>query len=154
MGKPLRVLLVEDSENDALLLLQQLRRGGYKPVHKRVYTAAAMSAALDEQSWDVVISDFVMPQFDGLAALSLLKQKGLDMPFIIVSGKIGEETAVAAMKAGAHDYIMKSNLKRLIPAIERELVEADNRRERRITEERLRWLNQASAASSQTALMA
>lgn len=138
MSKLLRVLLVEDSENDALLILRQLRHNGYKPVHRRVCTAAAMSAALDEQGWDIVISDFVMPQFDGLGALGLLKQKGLDIPFIIVSGRIGEETAVTAMKAGACDYIMKSNLKRLVPAIERELVEADNRRERKITEERLR----------------
>ena len=132
---PLRVLIVEDSEDDALLLVRTLRRGGYDLTFERVETAAAMKAALDQQTWDVVISDYSMPHFSGLAALTLLKESKLGLPFIILSGAIGEETAVGAMKAGAHDYIMKGNLARLIPAIERELQDAEVRRERKALEE-------------------
>jgi DNA-binding NtrC family response regulator len=128
MGKPLRVLIVEDSENDALLLLRELRRSGYDPVHERVFTANALNAALEKQPWEVIISDFVMPQFSGLEALKLSKSKGLDIPFIITSGKISDDTAVLSMKAGAADYIMKDNLTRLGPAIERELQETAIRR--------------------------
>lgn len=139
MDAPLKVLLVEDSEDDALLLLRELRRGGYEPLCERVDTAAAMEAALEERPWDIVISDHSMPAFNSSAALELLRRKGFaDMPFIIVSGQIGEDVAVAAMKAGAHDYIMKDNLARLNTAIERELREAEGRRERRRAEEALR----------------
>jgi PAS domain S-box-containing protein len=139
MGAPLRVLLVEDSEDDALLLQRELRRGGYEPVCERVDTAEAMEAALQEGTWDIVISDHSMPAFSSSAALELLRRKGfVDMPFIIVSGRIGEDVAVAAMKAGAHDYIMKDNLARLNTAIERELREAEVRRQRRQTEEELK----------------
>jgi two-component system cell cycle sensor histidine kinase/response regulator CckA len=138
LSKPLRVLIVEDSEDDTLLLIRQLRKDGYDPVFERVDNAAAMRTVLDKQPWDIVISDFVMPQFGGLEALELLQDKGLDIPFIIVSGKIGEDTAVSAMRAGAYDYIMKDNLKRLGAAIERELADAENRRERRRAEERVR----------------
>jgi len=129
MSKPLKVLIVEDSENDALLLLRELRHSGYEPLHERVYTADSLNAALETKPWDVVISDFVMPQFSGLEALKLIKNKGLDIPFIITSGKISEDTAVLSMKAGAADYIMKDNLTRLGPAIERELQETSIRRE-------------------------
>ena len=139
MDAPLKVLLVEDSEDDALLLLRELRRGGYEPLCERVDTAAAMEAALEEWAWDIVISDHSMPAFSSSAALELLRAKGfVDMPFIIVSGQIGEDVAVAAMKAGAHDYIMKDNLARLNTAIERELREAEGRRERRRAEEKYR----------------
>src|SRR3712207_471560 len=139
MGVPLRVLLVEDSENDALLLARGLRRGGYDPTWERVDTPAAMEAALDGRGWDLVISDHSMPNFSSLAALGLLRSKGfVDLPFIIVSGQIGEDAAVAATKAGAHDYLMKDNLARLNSAIERELREADVRRERRQAEVALR----------------
>jgi PAS domain S-box-containing protein len=138
MGTLLRVLIVEDSENDTLLLLRELRRGGYEPEHVRVDTAADMEAALIKRNWDLVISDHSMPSFSSSAALELLQRKGFDLPFIIVSGKIGEETAVEAMKAGAHDYIMKDNLARLNTAIERELREAEVRRERRRAEEALK----------------
>ncbi|HEV8043822.1 MAG TPA: PAS domain S-box protein, partial [Rubrobacter sp.] len=139
MGVPLEVLLVEDSEDDALLLLRQLRRGGYEPVWKRVDTAEAMEAALDERGWDLVVSDHSMPAFSSVAALDLLRCKGfVDLPFIIVSGQIGEDAAVAAMKAGAHDYLMKDNLARLNTAIERELGDAEVRRERRRAEEKYR----------------
>ena len=139
MGAPLRVLLVEDSENDALLLLRQLKRGGYEPSSRRVDTAGEMEAALEDQAWDLVISDHNMPAFNSLAALDLLRSKGfVDLPFIIVSGRIGEDAAVSAMKAGAHDYIMKDNLARLNSAIERELRDAEVRRSRREAEAALR----------------
>jgi diguanylate cyclase (GGDEF)-like protein len=140
MPKPLRVLLVEDSENDALLLLRVLRRGGFEPQFERVETPDAMSAALGAQTWDVVISDDTMPHFSGLSALWVLKQSALDIPFILVSGTIGEEGAVEAMKAGAHDYVMKGHLQRLVTAIERELREADIRRNSNRVEEKLRYL--------------
>jgi len=138
MSRPLRVLIVEDSEDDTQLLLHELRRGGYDPMHERVDSAAAMEQALAGQQWDMVIADYGIPNFNSMAALALLKERGLDLPFIIVSGAITEETAVATMKAGAHDYLLKGNLKRLIPAIERELREAKSRRERRRAEEALR----------------
>jgi PAS domain S-box-containing protein len=138
MGTPLHVLIVEDSEDDTLLLVRALRRDGYDPTFERVETPATMSAALDQQTWDLIISDYTMPHFSAPAALTLLKESGLDLPFIIVSGAIGEETAVEAMKAGAHDYIQKGNLARLIPAIERELRDAQVRRERKQAEEALR----------------
>ena len=125
MSTPLRVLIVEDSENDTLLLLRELTRGGYEPDHERVDTAATMEAALDRRDWELVISDQSMPSFSSSAALELLRRKGfVDTPFIIVSGRIGEDAAVAAMKAGAQDYVMKDNLARLNTAIERELGEA------------------------------
>jgi signal transduction histidine kinase len=129
MAKPLRVLIIEDSENDALLLLRELRRAGYDPVYERVYTAEGLLTALSKQPWEVIISDFVMPQFSGLEALKLSKSKGVDIPFIITSGKISDDTAVLSMKAGAADYINKNNLSRLGPAIERELQETVVRRE-------------------------
>ncbi|MBI3328770.1 MAG: adenylate/guanylate cyclase domain-containing response regulator, partial [Nitrospinae bacterium] len=127
MPTPLRVLIVEDSEDDAELLLFELQNGGYEPSWERVDTAAAMTAALARESWDIIISDYSMPHFSGIAALALVKELRLDVPFIIVSGTIGEGTAVAAMKAGAHDYLIKGNLARLPPAIEREVREAAGR---------------------------
>jgi two-component system cell cycle sensor histidine kinase/response regulator CckA len=138
MSRPLRILIVEDSEDDTQLLLHELRRGGYDPMHERVDSAAAMTRALDRQQWDMVIADYSVPNFNSMAALALLKERGHDLPFIIVSGTITEETAVATMKAGSHDYLLKGNLKRLIPAIERELRDAESRRERRTAEEALR----------------
>jgi PAS domain S-box-containing protein len=129
--KTLRALLVEDSEDDAELLLRELARSGYKVAHRRVDTAAAMRAALAEETWDIVLSDYTMPEFDARAALSILKESGPDIPFIIISGAIGEETAVGALKAGAHDFLVKGRLTRLYPAVERELREVENRRERR-----------------------
>jgi len=138
MGIPLRVLIVEDSEDDALLLVRELRGGGYEVVFKRVETAVAMLAELKGGEWDIVISDYIMPKFNGLDALRVLKDSGLDLPFIIISGKIGEETAVEAMRAGVHDYFMKDNLTRLVPAIQRELQEAVVRRERQLAHDALR----------------
>ena len=136
-GTPLNILIVEDSEDDALLLLRELKRGGYAPAFERIETAGDMREALERRAWDLIISDYVLPRFSGLAALKMLKESGLDLPFIIVSGNIGESIAVDAMKAGAHDYILKGNLTRLVPAVERELREAIGRRERRQAEEAL-----------------
>lgn len=133
MGIPLNVLLVEDSEEDGLLILHKLKNGGFDPLSKRVYTREAMSKTLDTQSWDIILSDYQMPNFNGLNALNLVKEKGLDIPFILVSGIISEEMAIEAMIAGAHDFILKNNLSRLIPAIKRELKEAKIREERRET---------------------
>lgn len=137
-GESLRLLLVEDSEDDALHLLRALRKGGYAPLAERVETPEDMTAALQRGQWDIIISDYVLPRFSGLAALAILRQSGLDLPFIVVSGKIGEEVAVGAMKAGAHDYILKSSLARLAPAVERELRDAEVRRERKRAEEALK----------------
>jgi diguanylate cyclase (GGDEF)-like protein/PAS domain S-box-containing protein len=132
--RPLRVLIVEDSQDDAELLLIQLRKAHYRPDYRLVQTREAMAAALDERQWDVVISDYNMPHFSAVGALGVLHERNLDLPFIILSGAIGEETAVAAMKAGAHDYVMKDHLARLLPAIERELREAGERAARREAE--------------------
>jgi len=133
----LRVLIVEDRADDEELVLIALRRGGYDVVHERVESAAAMSAALARESWDVVLSDYSMPRFSGPAALELLRTTGLDIPFIIVSGTVGDEPAVAAMRSGANDYVLKGNLTRLCPAIDRELREAELRAERRKMQEQL-----------------
>lgn len=135
---PLRVLIVEDSENDSLLLEIELQRAGYEPACHRVETRETLTAALVQQRWDLVIADYVMPRFNGLEALALVKAKGLDLPFIIVSGHITDNTAVAAMKAGAHDYVMKDNLARLGPAVQRELREAESRRAGRAADQKLR----------------
>jgi two-component system cell cycle sensor histidine kinase/response regulator CckA len=137
-NKALRVLIADDSENDVLILLRALRKAGYQPVYERVWTAPAMKAALQRQAWDVVISDYEMPNFGGFEALQLLKEGGHDLPFILVSAVVSEETAVRAMKAGAHDYMMKRNLARLAPAIEREMAEARTRVARKAAEEALR----------------
>jgi len=128
---PLRVLIAEDSEDDARLLLRELERAGFDAASERVDSRAAMQAALDRQTWDLVIGDYSMPEFSGPAALALLRAHDPDTPFIFVSGSMGEDVAVEAMKAGAQDFITKGNLRRLIPAIERELRDAEVRRERR-----------------------
>jgi PAS domain S-box-containing protein len=138
MSKPLRVLVVEDSEDDLLLTIHALRKGGYEPTYERVEDAGAMRKALETGSWDVILCDYQMPKFDGLAAIALLKETGIDIPLIIVSGAIGEETAVECMRIGARDYFMKGNLRRLAAAVERELNEAESRRQRRLAEEFLR----------------
>jgi two-component system cell cycle sensor histidine kinase/response regulator CckA len=142
----LRVLIAEDSEDDALLLIRELQRGGYDPEYVRVATADAMTAALDRQAWDLVLSDHSMPHFSGMAALALLRDRGLDVPFISVSGTSSEQEAVVAMKAGANDYVAKGRLNRLLPAIERELREAKGREARRALEAAIR-LSEASYAA-------
>jgi two-component system, cell cycle sensor histidine kinase and response regulator CckA len=138
MKAHLQVLIVEDVEDDLLLLLRELRRSDYTLDYERVETADAMQAALDRQAWDIVIADYSLPSFSAPDALKLLQERHLDLPFVIVSGTIGEEVAVAAMKAGAHDYIIKGNLTRLIPAIERELRDAAERQSRQVAEQALR----------------
>ncbi len=136
--RSLRVLLVEDSEPDALLLDRALQRGGFETVMERVDTAEAMEAALRKHAWDLILCDHAMPRFNAPEALELLKKHQLDVPFIIVSGYIEEQTAVTAMQAGAHDYIMKDRLARLVPAVDRELREAEVRRARQESEAELR----------------
>jgi PAS domain S-box-containing protein len=138
MGTPIRVLIVEDSAADAELTVRELARSGYDPEALRVDTAEAMRAAMESGEWDVILADYNMPRFDAESALRLMKERHLDVPFLIVSGSIGEQSAVAAMKAGAHDYIMKDGLARLVPAVERELREAQERRKRRQAEQALR----------------
>ena len=137
-AQPLRVLIIEDSEEDADLVILELRRGGFQPEYKRVETPQTLSEALDEREWDVVLSDFSMPRFSMPKALAMIQERGRDVPFLIVSATIGEEAAVEAMRAGAHDYILKDKLGRLAPAIRRELKEVEIRRERRNLEEQLR----------------
>lgn len=141
-GVPVRLLLVEDSENDAMLLLRELERGGYEPDHERVYTPEDMRRALEEadaggKPYEIVISHYYMPRFRARDALELLRKFGHDVPFIVVSGKIGEDATVRIMKAGANDYLTKENMARLCPAIARELKEAGIRRERAEAEEAL-----------------
>jgi PAS domain S-box-containing protein len=131
MKMPLRVLIVEDSEDDAMLAIHQIEKGDYRTESEIVQTAERMEACLKEKAWDIILCDYKMPRFNGFEALRIFKQSGLDIPFIIISGTIGEEIAVECMKAGADDYLMKGHLTRLLPAIERGLREAGNRAERR-----------------------
>src|SRR5437867_12688282 len=138
MAEQLRILLVEDSPNDAELVLRELTRGGLDFQSRRVQTEAAFRRELDEFQPHLVISDFSMPQFSGPKALAIARESRADIPFIFISGTIGENVAVDMMKAGADDYVMKNNLARLLPALERELREAEVRRGRRLAEERLR----------------
>ena len=127
MNKPVDVLIVEDSEDDAKLALRALRGGGFEPTYRRVQTAAELETALAEKAWDAVLSDFNMPGFTGMDALGIFRAAGLDIPFILISGAIGEDTAVEAMKAGASDYVMKKTLARLASALKRELIETQMR---------------------------
>ncbi len=138
MVTQLRLLIVEDSEDDAMLIVHRFERAGYRLQFKRVETQEAFDNALEEEHWDIIISDYKMPHFSGLVALEMFNKKGFDIPFIIVSGTIGEELAVKAMKTGAHDYVMKDNMSRLIPAVQRELREADSRRKRKQVEQDLK----------------
>jgi diguanylate cyclase (GGDEF)-like protein/PAS domain S-box-containing protein len=137
MITPIRVLIIEDSPEDAELLVRELIRGGFEPEYERVDSADAMSAALAVKPWDLVITDCALPQFSGKAALELLHHRGLELPFIIVSGTIGEDAAVSMMKAGAHDYFVKGNLKRLVHSVERELRKTRIRLEAKHAQERL-----------------
>lgn len=134
----LRVLIVEDSKIEAKLTVHLLNKAGYSVFHKRVENEEEMVMALEECNWDLIISDYHMPDFDGARALKTFQKYDIDIPFILVSGKIGEEAAVDLMKMGAHDYIMKGNTARLIPAIESQLHDAANRRENLRLEKRIR----------------
>ena len=142
MGKQLRALIVDASQDATLLLLHGLAHGGYEVEFERVETAEAMASAISGRTWDVVISEYTMPQFSGLEALSVLKRSGLDLPFILVSDTIGEAVAVEAIKAGAHDYVVKSQLERLTIAIERELRDIEVRKSRKRAEEWLKYTAQ------------
>ncbi|MEB3829129.1 putative bifunctional diguanylate cyclase/phosphodiesterase [Phormidium sp. CCY1219] len=152
MSLRLSVVLVEDNVDDAMLLLRELKRGGYELTCERVETASEMKAALDRQHWDLILADYALPQFSAPHALEIALERGLDCPFIIVSGQIGEDAAIAAMKAGAHDYIMKNQLARLVPAIERELREAAGRRSRSVAEVALRASERQLRALFESAL--
>jgi len=140
-ARRLRALIVEDDADDAALVLRELRRAGYAVEHRVVDTEAAMAAALDSGVWDVVISDYKLPTFSGLKALETARARAPDLPFILVSGTVGEEAAVAALKAGAGDYVMKTALGKLVPAVERELREAEVRRSKRASDEALQQAN-------------
>jgi signal transduction histidine kinase len=145
MGTPLRVLMIEDSEDDAALLLRELRRGSYDVVFERVDLPDTLNSALDTKTWDLVVSDFSMPHFSGTDALRLLRATGSEVPFIFVSGTMGEETAVAALQDGAQDYLVKTNLKRLVPAVQRALREAEERRQRKLMELQVQQLRKFEA---------
>ena len=134
MSAPYRVLLVEDSLDDAALILRELERGGLRVDFERVVSTAGLQAALESKAWDFIICDFCLPGFDGLEVLARYRQIGLDIPFIMVSGRMGEEHAVEVLKAGAHEYIIKENLARLVPAVNRELRAAQERRIRSHTQ--------------------
>lgn len=136
----IEILIIEDSEGDAFLLLEELKRRNYAPVFQRVETADGFLAALESRIWDAVICDYVLPEFSGPEALKLFREQGLDLPFIVVSGVFGEEKAVSMLKAGANDYILKGNLSRLVPALEREMEAAHERRLRQRAEGAMQYL--------------
>jgi len=130
----LRALMIDDSEDDALLIIRHLKKGGFEPLYERIETAAAMTQILEEKQWDIIICDYKMPKFNAPAAITLLKQTKLNLPIIVISGAIGEETAAECMRMGAHDYLMKDNLSRLCPAVTRELEEAEIRDRQKLAE--------------------
>jgi len=158
MSEELRVLQVEDSLSDAALTERSLTKAGYEVLSERVVNAQEMKAALAKQPWDLLIADYRLPEFDAPAALSVLQESGLDIPFIVVSGAIGEELAVAIMRAGAQDYLLKDDMARLAPAVEREIRDARTRRERAqaeqaLNESREQFIEQAIALERQTVLL-
>ena len=132
IDQSLRVLLVEDSDDDARLLIREIEKAGYRVSWRRVETEAGMRTALGGDGWDLVIADYNMPQFSAPAAIRLLKDAGSDVPLLVISGSVAEEDGVETMKAGAHDYLFKNRLGRLAPVIERELEQAAQRRARRV----------------------
>ncbi|MGD0280116.1 MAG: PAS domain S-box protein [Smithella sp.] len=134
----LRVLMIDDSENDVLLIIRELKKGGYNPVYERLETAAAMEKALKNEIWDIILCDYKMPNFNAFSAIAILKKANINIPLIIISGAIGEETAIECMRLGAQDYIMKANFSRLCPAIARELEETEVRNKKKRAEEALR----------------
>jgi two-component system cell cycle sensor histidine kinase/response regulator CckA len=145
VGVPLSVLIIEDSEDDAVMVVRELKRAGYDVDFQRVDSRDALKASLEARQWDLVISDFSMPRFSGTDALRLVRSAGSDAPFIFVSGTIGEDTAVAALKDGAQDYILKTNMKRLVPAVQRELREVEERRQRKHLEQQVLQLQKFEA---------
>jgi len=147
MSRPLTLLQVEDSESDAQLIVRLLKNAGYDVHSERVETAPQMRSALEKSTWDVIIADYHLPHFDAPSALAVLQGTGLDIPFLVVSGAVGEDRAVAIMIAGAHDFLSKSSLLRLVPAVEREIQEASVRRERKAADEALRIARQETERS-------
>jgi two-component system cell cycle sensor histidine kinase/response regulator CckA len=145
MGVPLCVLIIEDSEDDALMIVRELKRAGYALDFKRVDDSDALRASLAARPWDLIVSDFSMPRFSGTDALKLVRSAGCEAPFIFVSGTMGEDTAVAALKDGAQDYLVKTNLKRLAPAVQRELREAEELRQRKRLEQHVHQLQKFEA---------
>ena len=145
MGELLRVLIIEDSEDDAILIARELKSGGYDVEYQRVDSADALGRFCDCQDWDLIISDYSMPHFSGTDALNLVRSKNLEIPFLFVSGTIGEETAVSAMKHGAQDYLMKDNLKRLVPAAQRELREHEQRKDKERLQKHVQQLQKFEA---------
>jgi response regulator RpfG family c-di-GMP phosphodiesterase len=135
--KSLRALLIDDSEDDVLLIIRELKKGGYNPIYERIETAAAMKKSLQEKQWDVILCDYKMPNFSAPSAIDLFKESNIDIPFIVISGAIGEETAIECMRLGAHDYFVKGKLSRLCPAIARELEDAKIRIKQKLAEEEL-----------------
>ena len=133
----IRVLIIEDSEDDEMLLIRVLKKGGYDPVYERVETAAAMKKALKKKQWDIILCDYKTPKFDAPSAIAVLKEANIDIPLIVVTGTIGEETAAECMRLGAQDYIMKGNLYRICPAIARELENAKVRKREKQAKEEL-----------------
>src|ERR1700722_6205138 len=150
MGQELRVLIVEDNERDAALLLRELKRGGYDLVFERVDTPEAMTTAIEGRTWDLVISDYSMPRFGAPAARDLVRSAQLDLPFIIFSGTVGEDIAVESMRAGACDFMPKGQFPRLLPAIQRELREAALRSTHRKMEAQLRQAQKVEAIGQLT----
>lgn len=147
MKSKLRVLMIEDSHEDAVLIAHELGRPGYEITYERVDTERTLKQALARGDWDVVLCDYTMPKFSGAAALHIVRQMEEDLPFIYVSGTIGEDVAVEAMKSGVNDYVMKNNLKRLVPSVEHEIDQAEVRKKARITEEdRNRLIQELEAA--------
>ncbi len=142
-NKSLRLLIIDDSENDALLIIRELKKGGYNPLYERVETAASMKKSLKEKRWDVILCDYIMPKFNAPSAIALLKKTKIDVPVIIISGVIGEDKAVECMRLGARDCIMKDNLCRLCPAIARELKEAKNRDRQKMAQEERKKFGEA-----------
>ncbi len=151
MTKPINLLVVEDSENDTQLLMQELQRNGYAPTHRRVETSEDLSKSLRQSDWDLVVSNYSMPRFNGSEALKLFTEQKLNIPFIFVSGTHGEDAAVQMIKAGASDYIVKGNLARFVPAIEREM-ECAKTRQQQIQNEATRQHLAAIVKSSQDAI--
>ncbi len=141
MKEKIRLLLIEDSETDAELIMRKLEKEGLEVEHKRVQSSRGMKTALENSGWDIVISDYAMPRFDAIKAWEILEESGIDIPFIIVSGKIGEDTAVDAMRSGVHDYIMKDRMDRLAPTIRREVADAETRRQHRLDRQLRRKLD-------------
>ncbi len=150
MGRPLRVLIIEDNERDAALLVRELKRGGYDLTYERVDTEPAMLEALKARTWDLALSDYAMPSFSALAAVRVVAQLGLDLPLIVVSGSVGEAAAVEVMREGAHDFLFKGKLARMFPVIERELREAARRAQHREMQTRMRQMEKMDALGQMT----